>query len=513
MSAPATPAKRRLLLSAATNWLAFAATLLTAFFLAPYLIGKLGDARYGVWVFVESILAYFTLFDLGIAACLVRFVARFHAERDETELNRMASACLALFLAAGAVVMLCGLVLGPVLGPALSERVPEATGLAGFVLLMMFNLAATLPLSVFPSILDGLERYAIKSAVRVVFLALRVGGMVWVCETAPGLFPLAVVYTLTNLAEHAVMAVLCFRFLPGLRFSRRLIDRATLRRVRGYSVDAFLAMVAGRVSFQSASLVIGFFLAVPKVTHFALAFRLVEMAKSLLRAATTTLTPAISSLEATGDHAAIRRILLHATRWVLYLILPIQLGMVVFGGPFFATWLGSPEYAGWCYPSLVILSSALAVAIAQSVCARILYGTGRLRLFARLALLEAGVNLALSLLLVRRFGIEGVAVAVAVPNLVGCLVVIAYTCRVVGVPVGEYVRRAWLMPLALLAVPAAVWLLATDAGSLRGWGELIPAGAAGLVPYALAVLAAEGKVAAVVGRLVRRRVSVSRAEA
>src|SRR5690606_5852779 len=145
LSAPATPAKRRLLLSAATNWLAFAATLLTAFFLAPYLIGKLGDARYGVWVFVESILAYFTLFDLGIAACLVRFVARFHAERDETELNRMASACLALFLAAGAVVMLCGLVLGPVLGPALSERVPEATGLAGFVLLMMFNLAATLP--------------------------------------------------------------------------------------------------------------------------------------------------------------------------------------------------------------------------------------------------------------------------------------------------------------------------------------------------------------------------------
>src|SRR5947209_5488329 len=57
---------RRLLLSALTNWLAFAATLLVSFFLTPYLVRCLGKESYGVWGFVESILAYFTLFDLGI---------------------------------------------------------------------------------------------------------------------------------------------------------------------------------------------------------------------------------------------------------------------------------------------------------------------------------------------------------------------------------------------------------------------------------------------------------------
>ena len=68
--------QRSLALGAATNCAAFAATLLVSFFLAPYLIRSLGDARYGVWCIVEAIAAYFTLFDLGIAACLVRFVAR-----------------------------------------------------------------------------------------------------------------------------------------------------------------------------------------------------------------------------------------------------------------------------------------------------------------------------------------------------------------------------------------------------------------------------------------------------
>ena len=79
-----------------------------SFFLAPYLVRSLGDARYGVWCVVESILAYFTLFDLGIAACLVRFVAKHHATGERGELNRIVSASLGLFLLAATGVILVG---------------------------------------------------------------------------------------------------------------------------------------------------------------------------------------------------------------------------------------------------------------------------------------------------------------------------------------------------------------------------------------------------------------------
>src|SRR5262245_19757148 len=101
-------ANRSLLLGAATNWAAFAATLLVAFFLAPYLIRTLGDARYGIWCVVEAILAYFTLFDLGIAACLVRFAAKYHATDGRGELNKLVSACLVVFTVAAACVLFVG---------------------------------------------------------------------------------------------------------------------------------------------------------------------------------------------------------------------------------------------------------------------------------------------------------------------------------------------------------------------------------------------------------------------
>src|SRR5262249_46330027 len=189
----------------------------------------------------------FTLFDLGIAACLVRFVAKFHATDERAELNKLVSACLAVFaIAAGGVLLLGGAIV-PFAAPGLERKLGDHGDVAAFMLLMLANLAVTLPLSVFPTILDGLQRYASKSAVRLAFLALRVGGIVYAMETRPGLWSLAIVYTIVNLLEHAAMAALAFRFLPGLRLARRLVDRATLKRVRGYSVDAFLAMLAGRI--------------------------------------------------------------------------------------------------------------------------------------------------------------------------------------------------------------------------------------------------------------------------
>jgi O-antigen/teichoic acid export membrane protein len=481
-------ANRSLILGAATNWAAFAATLAVSFFLAPYLVRSLGDARYGVWAVVESILAYFTLFDLGIAACLVRFVAKLHATSERDELNKLVSSCLAVFSAAMLGVLVVGGALVPLIGPGLERKLGEPGDVPAFMLLMLANLAVTLPLSVFPSILDGLQGFAAKSAVRLVFLGIRVTGIVSVMETTPGLLPLAIVYTIVNVLEHAAFAMLAFRFLPGLRIGTSHIDRATLHRVKGYGIDAFLAMLAGRITVQTGAIVVGGFLTAASAAHYAIAARLVELAKNLLRSITTTLTPAVSEREAKGDMDGVRRVLLDGSRAVLYLVLPIHLGLLFFGAPFLARWIGDPEYAAWCFPTTAILSATLTIGVAQSVASRILYGLGTIRLFARLALVEAAANLGLSLLLVGPYGLEGVAVAVAVPNVLFCLFAIGYACRILEVPAGRYLQQAWLKPLIAAVLPTLWWAIVPSEGT---WLGIVSGIGLGLIPYALAVFIAE----------------------
>src|SRR5438132_9906968 len=88
--------RRALLVNAAASWLGFAAQVAVTFFLSPILIHGLGDRRYGIWALVDSVLAYLTLFDLGVAAAVVRYVARFEAARDRQELNRVFNTSLGI---------------------------------------------------------------------------------------------------------------------------------------------------------------------------------------------------------------------------------------------------------------------------------------------------------------------------------------------------------------------------------------------------------------------------------
>src|SRR5262249_15378429 len=144
----------------------------------------------------------------------------------------------------------------------------------------------------------------------------------------------------------------------------------------------------------------------------------------------------------------------------LYLILPVHIGLLVFGRPFLAIWLGDSRFAELCYLPLAVISSTLTLVIAQSMAARVLYGTARLRGFARAALLEAAGNVGLGILLGARWGLVGVALGVAAPNLVMCLWVIRHTARGLGLTWRAYVGEAWLRPVLAATVPLTIWLCA-----------------------------------------------------
>lgn len=492
----------RLWLSAATNWLAFAAQLAAAFFLAPLVVRALGEERYGLWALVESVLAYFTLLDLGIAAFLVRSVARHHVRGEFEQLNRVCSCGLAVFVVVSALAVLAGLGALPWSLPHFADKLGGA-GLAwAFAGMLLLNVALSLPLSLFPAVLDGLQRYDAKSAVRVGFLLVRVAGTLAVVSWWPSLVGVAVVQTVCVLGENAALAGLTFRYLPQLRLSPRLVDRATLRQVRGYSGDAFLLLVAGRISFQTDALVIGAFYPAAFITWFALASRPVEFAKSLLRQVTTTLTPAVSGLEAKGDLAAVARVFLGASRVVLYLVLPVHLGLWFYGREFLSLWMQRPAFGEHCYPSLAILAAGLSLVVLQSVGSRILYGLGRLRLFARMALAAAALNLALSLGLVGWFGIEGVAVGTAVPDGLFCLFAVVYSCRLLGVGMREYVGRALVRPLLAAGPLVLFWLAAREWWPVAGWVDLVAVLAAGVALFAVIGMGMEREVrAGVRGRL------------
>jgi Polysaccharide biosynthesis C-terminal domain len=98
-------------------------------------------------------------------------------------------------------------------------------------------------------------------------------------------------------------------------------------------------------------------------------------------------------------------------------------------------------------------------------------------------LLEGTINLLLSVFLARRMGIVGVAWGTAIPLACTSLFFLPqHLCRVLGVPLGTFLRRAYRLPLALGAAQAAVlWLVSRQFPAHGYFGVALQIASSGIV--------------------------------
>src|SRR5580692_3617656 len=88
------------------TWLSLAVHAVVGFFLSSFILHRLGNDAFSLWVLVFSLTGYYGLLDLGVRASIVRYVAKFAATKDEEQLSKFLSTSLAFYVATGLVVLL-----------------------------------------------------------------------------------------------------------------------------------------------------------------------------------------------------------------------------------------------------------------------------------------------------------------------------------------------------------------------------------------------------------------------
>jgi O-antigen/teichoic acid export membrane protein len=156
----------------------------------------------------------------------------------------------------------------------------------------------------------------------------------------------------------------------------------------------------------------------------------------------------------------------------------VTIGVIGFGRPLLVRWMGAAFEAG-AVP-LYVLALAGVVLVGQGPLGNILLGTGRHRLVAFVSLAEAIANLVLSVILVRRFGLVGVAIGTAVPIAIANLfVLLPAACRQVHVPLPRFLRLVLPAPLAgalpaiAVCVALRVWWPPATLAAILGEGSLV----------------------------------------
>jgi O-antigen/teichoic acid export membrane protein len=483
--------RRRVLIATASNSAGKLVTVVLAFLLMPFLLFRLGETQYGLWILVGSTLAHVALLDLGIGDALTKYVAEHRAQEDHMRANEIIGTALWLYAGLGAVALILCAAFAPIFPNLFAIPVSEHATAQLLVLLLGTQLAISIPCAAFAAILRGLQRYGALNALSVVGQLITAAAIVLIVLRGGGLVEIAVASIIVSITVHGLTVWCVTRLAPELRIGWRGPRRDAVGKIMRFSSSTFAMYAADSLQTKSADLIIGAFLSAGAVAPYAIARRLGLLPQVFSDQFLKILVPLASQLHAGKDLQRLRSLYLIGSRLTLVVLVLVAVPLIALAGPTLTLWIG-PAYAGYA-PIVVILALAVAVETSQWPGMLILRGMARHHHLAIATVGAAVANVALSLILVRPYGAMGVAVGALIPAVVVCLgFVLPYTTRTLGVGAREVARQIFVPALLPVFPMVAVFYASRWVVETHSLVSLLTTAAAGAAVYMAGYLGIAG---------------------
>ena len=411
--------------------------------ITPVVIQALEREAYGIWSFLNALVAYSTLLYLGLGAALVKYVAEYYAVGDRSALNRLVSVVFSVYTSISLLIFVVGYFAAPHVATQLLTGLDlgRATTVSSTVVILAARLSLMFIGSVFSGVLVAQGRTDLYRAVAVFGHVARLVIVPIAVRGEDPLLALAFVVAATGAIEVLAMMVLALREDPQLRCGIVIPKMSELRLLYGFGLLAFLLQAGDKLISYTDTTVIGLILGPGDVAIYVLPLQLTEYGRLVVFGIVSVMLPHLSALLVTGRRASFRSHYSRVVKMTALVSVYVNMNIVWLGQDFLRIWVG-PEFSEPALPLLVALGVAgLAQGIAVQSQTPFCLAMGRLRFAGAVLLAEGLANLTLSVLLAQRFGINGVAVATAVPAvLISGTILPFYVARLVGTPLRDLVR-------------------------------------------------------------------------
>lgn len=418
-----------------------AAGLISGILLIPVMLRELGSSTYGLFALSMAIAAYAGLLDFGINATLTKEVAAQRAlgDRDGSgPISMIASTAFFGYLPIGligaAALMLLALPGVNVFGfPA-----GDAALFRQIALVLAVQTGLSLPLSVWNSVLSGLQDYHVIYSVSaattigrlVVALALLNAGM--------GVVGLVVVGFLAACAAWLGNYAIARRRLPGLRIRPSRFDRREARRLVKFSGSMLVWSLAGFSLHNGDRIILGFNEQLSGIAQYDIGARLSLYSRGIVQGWLDTLLPHASELHVSSGHDSLRTSFLRGTQSLLAAYGLVAVCLLVDGARFLQWWIGPQYGAAATVLSLLVVANLFQT---QNLVGHVmLVGMGRIRVFTVVMACYSPAVFLLGWFGSVHYGVRGMAGAILVTVVLLEGIFMRYVLREFSVSFREFFR-------------------------------------------------------------------------
>jgi O-antigen/teichoic acid export membrane protein len=408
----AVPASHRVARNSVLYFSSLGIPAVAALLLVPVTVRALGPSRFGLLALGWTVAETTGMFDFGLGKATVRFVADATGKGSE-RLREIIHASVYTQTTMGAIAGLLLFLFAPLLVHRVFTLAPgsAAEAIAMFRVLAL-HLPVLLCIAALRAALEGAQRFDISTPLRIPSslasvavpaiaapMGASLGTIMWLL--------LAVRVLLVLITAYAVRRVL-------------LRDRwsvpsgfGTLREMLGYSGWVAVSAAVGPVLANFDRFTVGSVVGTIGLGYYSGAAEGANRFLLIPVTAFSAMLPALAAADATDGRARSLAVTHAARRQLSALFFPLCLALFVFGPVLLGLWLG-PAFAQAAGLAFRILSAGIFLTGLAVLPLALLYGAGRPDLPAKINVFQVAVQIPLTMILVRRWGITGAALAVAI---------------------------------------------------------------------------------------------------
>lgn len=442
----------------------------------PYMLRMMGQSEYGLYSLVASVIAYLTVLDLGFGNAIVRYTAKFRAEKKTEEQYEMFGMFFLLYLVIGIIAFGIGLGLyfnvGTLFGDTMTAVELDRARI--MMLLLVANLAFTFPMSIWGSIIQAYEDFVFQKSLNIFRIILNTAVMICLLHFGYKAVAMVVVQTIFNVLTLVLNFIYCRRKLNiHIYFRFKHFHWGFLKEVALYSFWIFLNAIMDRVYWSTGQFVLGATVGTAAVAVFAIAIQLEGMYMQFSTAISSVFLPKVTAMVATNRSRKEISDLFIRTGRIQYIVLAYILsGFIIFGRQFIELWAGAGYTDAYIISLLFFIP--LTVPLIQNLGITILQARNEMKFRSVLYIIIALVSLAMQIVLTRFFGGIGCAMGVSGALVVGQILIMnVYYRRRQDLDIKTFWKEISKMSIIPIILIFSSMLVIRHFFALDSWGKLI----------------------------------------
>lgn len=415
-------------------------------FLTPFIISKIGAAEFGIYALVLGFIGTFGLFDISLSSSFVKFISEYYYRKQFDSLSKFINTGLISYTILSAVFLVIGYLFADQI-ISLINITDDLKEKSVFVLkVSLFTFFAANSTVVFVSILISRQMMYKTTLLGMIVSVAGFAANIIFLSLGYGLKAIIVIQLVSVVISSLITIFISKSSLPEYKFNPFEFDTKMLKSMSGFGFQMQVSKLSTFASEKIDEFLLAYFSVLSSVTYFNIANKLTRVGRFIPYQLVPQVAPVAAELNSRGDNEKLKQLFEDSSKYFSIASIPLFIFMAFFADVIVTAWMGN-GFETSIHILRILLIGQLFNSIFSTPGNSITPNIGVPKYQMYEGLINLVINVALSFLLIKYYGIIGAAYGNTAAVIISSMYVFIVSSRFFTRKISDLFKEIYNKPL------------------------------------------------------------------